>query len=123
MYGDKRVSKAKVNLYRKSQEPFVLVHNIEENIEYIHKMNEDGLLQDGIHRYKWPDGDTALGCNLFWREDEQDENLFMLYNFSSSGQIRYLERVLVKEEKSWRTITDYMFLPDTSSWSKVKTDS
>ena len=88
-------------------------------------MNEDGQLQDGICRYKWPHGDTAIGCRFFRRGDRQEENLFMIYNFSSrpSGQIRYLERVLGKEEKSWRTITDYMFLPDTSSWSKVKTDS
>ena len=60
---------------------------------------------------------------LFWRGDRQEDKEYRLYNFSSSGQIKYIEQVSGKEEKSWRTITEYKFQLDTLSWSKLKTDS
>ena len=121
-YGDKSRNPATVNLYRKSQDPFVLVHEIENNHEYIHTIQETDLLKEGMYRYKFPDGDTWIGCRLFERGDRQEEKMFRLYKFSSSGEIRYFEQVWGKEDKSYRTVIEYMFHPDTLSWSKVEID-
>ena len=122
MYGDKSRNTTTVNIYRNSQEPFVLVHNLTDDHEYIHKLNDEGQLQEGIYRYKFPWGDTEIGCRLFWRGDRQEDKVFRLYKFSSSGEIRYFEQVWGNEDKSYRTVTEYMFHPDTLSWSNVEID-
>ncbi len=112
MYGDKSRCSDTVKLYRISQEPFVLVHDLDDNDEYIYKIQEDGLLQDGICRYKFPDGDTQIGCRLFRRGDRQEDKKFRLLKFGSSGEIRYIEHIFCNP--------DYKFHPETMSWSKLE---
>ncbi len=90
------------------------------NHECIFKIQEDGLLQDGIHRYKVPSGDTWIGYRLFWRGDRQENKQFIFYKLNSSGEIRYLEQVWGKNDKDWRTVTDYKFHPETMSWSEIE---
>ncbi len=120
MVGDMSRNRDIVKVYRKSQEPFVLVHNLTDDHEYIHKLNDEGQLQEGIYRYKFPDGGTEVGCRLFRRGDRQESKVYRLYKFSSSGRIEFDERVAGKEDKKWRYITEYKFNPDALSWSKKK---
>ena len=119
MYGDKSRNTAKVNIYRNSQEPFVLVHNFKHKSEYLYKMNEKEQLKEGMHKIKLSNRDIWIGCRLFWRGDRQEDKVFRLYQFSSSGKIVYEERVKGKEDKDWRTVSVYKFHPDTLSWSKL----
>ncbi len=76
----------------------------------------DGLLQDGIIRYKFPSGNTGIGCRLFSRGDRQESKEFRLYKSSLKGEILYEEN----EDPGWRTVTAYKFHPDTMLWSKLK---
>ncbi len=119
MFGDKSKEKATVNMYRVKDTKFVHCHD-SDNHEYLYKIQEDGLLQDGIYRYKFPDGETIIGCRLFWRGDRQENKEFRLYKSSSDGEIRYQESVSGKENPGWRIVTEYKFHPETMSWSKLK---
>ena len=122
MFGDMSRNTTTVNIYRNSQEPFVLVHNFKHKSEYLYKMNEKEQLKEGMHRIKLSNRDIWIGCRLFWRGDRQEDKVFRLYKFSSSGEIRYFEQVWGNEDKSYRTVIEYIFHPDTFSWSKIEID-
>ena len=92
MYGDISVNKAKVKLYRNNNDDYVRVHNIENNHEYIYVVDEKGLVNSGIFRYKNSIMDTSMGLNYISIADGKEERQFCLYRFKKSGQIIYLAR-------------------------------
>ena len=119
-YGDKNRNSPPAKLYKIPAEQHVYVHDTKYNYESIHKLREDGLLQEGLHRYRFPSGNTEIGSRLFRREDRIEDRVNKLYRFSSSGGIRYLELVWGKDDKAWRTVTSFRYHPDTFSWEKMK---
>ena len=119
-YGNKNSNSAPAKLYKIPGEQHVYVHNTKYNYEYIHKLREDGLLQEGLHRYRFPSGNTQIGCRLFWRGDRIEDRQNILYRFSTSGEIRYEERVCGKGDKDWRTVTRFLYHPNTFSWKKME---
>ena len=119
-YGDKNRNSPPAKLYKIPGEQHVYVHNTKYNYEYIHKLREDGLLQEGLHKYRYDNGDTQIGCRIFRRGDIIEDREYRLYRFSSSGEIRYLVQVWCKEDKAWRTVTSFRYHPDTFSWNKLE---
>ena len=119
-YGDKNRNSPPAKLYKIPGEQHVYVDETNNNHDSIFKLREDGLLQDGLHRYRFPSGNTQIGCRIFWREDRIEDRVNTLCRYSSSGEIRYEEKVWGKEDKAWRTVTSFRYHPDTFSWEKMK---
>ena len=99
-YGDKNRNSDPAKLYKIPGEQHVYVDNYEVGDDSIFKLTEDGLLQDGLYRNRYPNGNTELGCILHKRGDRVESIVNKLYKFSPSGGIRYFEQVCSKEDKN-----------------------
>ena len=118
MYGDSKKNSVKVKLYRNKNSDFVKVHEIANNHEYIHVIDENGLLKHGIYRYKAPNMDTWIGSKYFRRGDRKEHRNYYLYRFNESGNIVYEETIQGKGE-GWRLLTKYEYKQESFSWIKV----
>ena len=119
-YGDSNRNTAKTKLYRNPSYPgFVRVENVDNHHEYIFAYDEDrNLLNEGIYRYSWPDGETCLGNRLFARDGREEDTIFQLTRFSS-GDIYYYDRIYENGIAEWKTLLQYKFNPDNLTWTKV----
>ena len=122
MYGvsDESENQSKVKLYRNKNSDFVRVHNTEDNSEYIHLIDENGLLKHGINRYNYPSMGTSIGSRYFRRGDRKESREYSLYRFNESGNIIYEDYIKGKEDKHWRLLKKYEYKTKTLSWVKVE---
>ena len=118
MFGDSNRNTAKTKLYRNPSYPgFVKVESVHDH-EYIHAYDEDrNLLNEGIYRYSWSDGQTALGSRLFRRDEREESRIFKLHRFSN-GDIYYYDKLAEKPSYDWKTLVKYKFNPDNLTWTK-----
>ena len=118
MFGDSNKNTDKTKLYRNPSYPgFVRVEDVDDHHEYIHAYDEDrNLLNEGIFRYSWPDGQTALGNRLFRRDGREESRIFKLHRFSN-GNIYYYDRIH-ETPGGWKTLENYKFNPDNLTWTK-----
>ena len=87
-----------VKVYKDQGSDFIRCHEIEYNHEFIHILQHDGTISDGIFRERFHDGDTAIGSQYFRRSGREEEREYRLYRFNKSGDIYYYL-------KSWVNMT------------------
>ena len=107
----------KINIYKDQGSSFIRCHNIESNNETIHILQEDETISDGIYRYRYDDGNTAIGSQYFRRSGREEGRLNSLCRFNN-GDIYYYDQIWGKDDSSWRILATYRFNPETLDWSK-----
>ena len=76
------------------------------------------MFEPGIHRYRWPNGDTAIGSRSFDRSGMEDNRYYRLRRFND-GNIQYKDQIWDKDNSSWRDLAKYRFNPETLDWTKL----
>ena len=119
MFGNSNKYKEKTKLYTSPIYPgFVRVENVDNHKEFIFAYDEDrNLLKEGMYRYSWPSGETALGNRLFGRDGRDENRAFRLTRFSS-GNIYYYDRISETPGTGWKTLVKYKFNNDNLTWTK-----
>ena len=109
----------KVNVYKDQGSAFIRCHEIESNIEYIHILQQDETISDGIFRIRYADGNTAIGSRYFRRSGREEGRMYRLFRFNESGNIYYQDQIKGKDDSDWRYHTRYQFNPGTLEWKKL----
>ena len=100
-YGE-HFGKQKVKVYKQSGSSFILCQE-KNGWEWIHNIREDGLLADGIYRFR-AHGSTIIGSQYFER--------------SGRGEYRYLQRYNDSGNIDYCDLND--FNPETLVWTKIQ---
>ena len=91
---------------------------LETKDEYIHILQHNGTISDGIFRTRYANGDTVIGSTYFRRSGREEGRLYRLYRDNTSGNIYYIDKILGKNDSSWRYLADYRFNQETLEWTK-----
>ena len=112
---------AKVKVYKDQGSAFIRCHEIEPNNEYIHILQQDGLISDGIYRERHLGGNTAIGSHsqYFRRSGREEGRWCRLYRLNRSGKIEYQENIFGRDDSFWRRLATYFFNQETLIWTKV----
>ena len=108
-----------VKVYKDQGSSFNRCHYIKSNQEYIHILQQDGTISDGIYRNRFADGATAIGSKYFRRSGRDEGRLYRLHRLSESGNIQYQDKMLGKDDSNWRWLSAYSFNPETLDWTKL----
>ena len=108
----------KVNIYKDQGSAFIRCYD-DDNDEYIHILQHDGTIADGIFRERWADGDTAIGSKYFRRAGREEQREYQLYRFND-GNIYYDDKIYGKDDSGWRTLAEYRFNQETLDWTELK---
>ena len=107
--------------YKDQGSSFILFHDKKKNDEYIHNLQKDGRLEEGIFRYRYANGDTEIGSKYFkFRSGREEFRKYILYKDNESGNIQYRDQSkkwLYHDE--WKTLAKYSFNPETLDWKKL----
>ena len=112
----------KVKVYKDQGSAFIRCHNIKSNIERIHFLQEDETISDGIYRERYADGNTAIGSKYFRRSGREEGRLYRLFRFNKSGDIRYNDQILGKDDSGWRKLARYSFNQETLEWTQLEVE-
>ena len=110
----------KVKVYKDQDSAFIRCHDIVFDNEYIHILQNDGIISDGIYRERWADGDTVIGTRYFRRSGREEERQYHLYRWNKSGNIVYHDKIYGKDDSAWRTLARYSFNQETLQWTKLE---
>ena len=110
----------KVKVYKDQGSAFIRWHSITSNNEYIHFLQQDGTIADGIVRDRWADGYTAIGSQYFRRCGREEERAYGLYRWNKSGNIDYQDQIMGKDDSGWRYLAKYRFNQNTLEWTKLE---
>ena len=105
----------KVKVYKHPGSSFILCQSKYNNYECIYKIREDGLLADGIYKFKGYEGDTQIGSKYFCRSGRKEEREYSLGRNNESGNIHHYRE---SEEGDYLR---YFFNPETLVW-KIDND-
>ena len=109
----------KVKVYKDQSSSFIRCDDIESYTEYIHILQDDETISDGIYRFRFASGNTAIGARYFRRAGREEGRWYRLYRDNKSGNIDYHDRILGKYEYSYRTLAMYSFNQETLEWKKL----
>ena len=111
-----------VKVYKDQGSAFIRCHMIKSNNEYIHILQHDETISDGIFRGRYASGNTAIGSQYF-RRSGREERAYRLVRFNKSGNIHYEEQIWGKDDNGWRYLAEYRFNPETLEWTNLDNDS
>ena len=107
--------------YRRKGDDFVRVS--EHNIEFLHQLQENKTLKDGIFREKYESGETKLGYQYFDRTygNTGEARIYSLNMTVSGDIIQYLEQIFSRKTNlKWKVVTAFQYNKETFTWSKVE---
>ena len=113
---------AKVKIYKDKASAFIRCHHIESNDEFIHILQHDETISEGIFRERWDDGYTAIGSRYFRRSGREEERVYRLFRYNKSGDIYYYDEIYGKDDSAWRYLAKYRFNQETLEWKKLKVE-
>ena len=87
-------------------------------MEYIHILQENGTISDGIFRVRNANGNTFIGSRYFRRSGREEGRNYHLYRDNKSGDIYYIDEILGKDDTGWRYLAKYRFNPETLEWTE-----
>ena len=64
--------------------------------------------------------DTQIGSRYFRGGDRKENRMYRLYRSNKYGNIIYEDQIWGEEDKGWRVLTHYEYIPESFSWKKVK---
>ena len=113
----------KIKAYKDPGSSFILCYD-KDNDEYIHKLQKNGRLEQGIFRLRYANGDTEIGSMYFWdRSGREEQRKYILYKDNESGNIEYRDQTvnnwILFYEGIWRTSASYSFNQETLDWKKL----
>ena len=106
----------KVKVYKNLGSSFIRCHYIVSNSEYIHILQQDGTVSDGIYRVRVANGNTTIGSQYFRRSGREEGRMYRLYRFND-GDIYYDDRICGKDDSGWRDLVSYSFNQETLEWT------
>ena len=106
----------KLKVYKDQSSSYIRCDEIELNTEYIHILQQDETIGDGIFRERFASGNSAIGSQYFSRSGREEEWIYCLYRFNESGNIYYYDKILDKDVGVWRTLAKYIFDSKTLRW-------
>ena len=108
--------------YRRKGDDFVRVFDSEDNSEFLHQLQENKTLKDGIHRIKFDNGETLLGYQYFDRTygNTGEDRIYSLNMTVSGDIIQYLEQIFSRKTNKWKVVTAFQYNKETFTWSKVE---
>ena len=109
-------------VYKDQDSAFIRCHDFESNNEYIHILQHDGTISNGIFRIRYSNWYTVIGSQYFRRSGREEGRVYQLYRFNKSGNIEYEDRILGKDGKRWRTLSKYRFNQETLDWTKLEVE-
>ena len=110
---------AKIKVYKDQGSAFIRCHEIEYDIEYIHILQHDETISDGIYRVRYASGNTAIGSKYICRSVRDEEREYHLFRYNESGNIDYDDVICGKDDSDWRLLAKYSFNKETLDWSKL----
>ena len=109
-----------VKVYKDQGSKYIRCHMLESNIEYIHILQHDGTIGDGIFRQRYADGYSAIGSRYFRRSGREEDRMYCVYRFNASGNIFYGDKIWGRDGSHWKTLVDYSFNQETLEWTDNK---
>ena len=116
-YSPDHTSSNKVNVYKDPGTSFIRCSEIDIKREYIHILQQDGTIQEGIFRHR-DAGGSKIGSQYFRRSGREQDRMYQLYRMNNTGNIHYHELILCKDEQYWRILAECSFNPETLDWTK-----
>ena len=112
----------KVKVYKDQSSAFIRCYNIESYDEYIHILQHDETISEGIFKARFAFGNTAIGSCIgsqyFRRSGREEGRLYRLYRDNRFGNIEYEDSIWGKDDSGWRTLATYRFNQETLEWTK-----
>ena len=108
-----------VKVYKHQVSNCIRLHYIKSNDEFIHILQQDEIIGDGIFRTRYANGDIVIGSQYYHSSGREEKRMYRLYRFIKSGNIRYYDQILEKTDSGWRYQAAYSFNPDTLYWTKI----
>ena len=109
----------KVKVYKDQASGFIRCHNIKSNNEYIHILQHDETISDGIYRVRDAYGNTAIGSHYFRRSGREEGRMYRLCRDNEFGYIYYYDEIWGKDDSRWRDLATYSFNKETLEWTKL----
>ena len=96
---------------------FIRCQMIRSFAEYIHILQQDETIQDGIFRTRWDNGNTGIGSKYFIRSGREECKVYHLFRVNKSGNIRYEDENSSNDGMCCISIVeDYRFNPESLEW-------
>ena len=108
-----------VKVYKDQGSAFIRCDEIESYYDYIHILQHDQTIADGIFRARFADVYTAIGSKYFRRSGREEDRDYHLYRDNKSGDIYYYDQIRGKDDKFWRFLAKYRFNQETLDWTKI----
>ena len=108
-----------VKVYKDQGSAFIRCHMIKSNNEYIHILQHDETISDGIFRERYSEVYTVIGSKYFRRSGNEEGRLYSLYRFNKSGDIYYYDQIWDKDDSDWRILAWFRFNPETLDWTQM----
>ena len=106
----------RVKVYKDQSSSFIRWHQIKSNKEYIHILQHDGTISDGIYRERFANGETAIGSQYFLRSGREEDRVYQLYRYKDNGDIYYYDQFAGEDDTGLRTLAAYRFNQETLEW-------
>ena len=111
----------KVMVYKDQDSAFIRCHDFKSNTEYIHILQHDETISNGIYRVRYADGDNGIGSMYFRRSGREEERLYRLSRYNDNGDIYYYDQICGKDGR-WKYLAKYSLYPKTLEWTQHKVE-
>ena len=111
-----------MKVYKDQGSDFIRCHFIKANYEYIHILQQNETIADGILRDRSASGNTAIGSLYLRRSWGEEQRFYQLNRFNTSGEILYFDQFAGKDDSDLRTLAKHSFNQETLEWTQLKVE-